>query len=126
VCSSDLLFEIPNFPDVPSLDLDQILNQSQQGGGGGGSIFQNEDADEREGLSKDEFADRLEEIIITSVEPEQWAQAGGEGATVRYYDGHLLIKAPDYIHRQLVEYPFAHARRAPATAARRRYQRITP
>ncbi|MEQ9616891.1 MAG: hypothetical protein RLN60_02530 [Phycisphaerales bacterium] len=111
---NDLLFEIPNYPEVPSLDLDQILNQSQQGGGGGGgSIFENEDVGDDDSLTKQELADNLQDLIEQSIEPDQWASAGGDGATITYHDGHFLIRAPDYIHRQIVGYPFALSEPAP-------------
>lgn len=101
---NDLLYEIPNFPDTPALDLDQILNQSQQGGGGGGgSIFQEEDVDEKEGPTREELIEQLEDLIVSNVEPEQWVRTAGDGASIRFYEGHFLIRAPSYIHRQIVE-----------------------
>ncbi len=115
---NDLLYEIPNFPDVPALDLDQILNQSRQGGGGGGgSIFSTEDVDDSDALDKDELIQQLEDLITSSIETDQWASTGGDGATIRAYEGHLLIRAPDYIHRQIVGYPFS--TRQSAAPARR-------
>jgi len=43
-------------------------------------------------------------------EPEAWKDAGGDWATMRYYQGVLIIRAPDYIHRQIDGYRFAPVR----------------
>ena len=106
---NDLLFQIPNFGNVPSLDLDSILDQGQQGGGGGGgSSFFDDDQDTgaAEGMSAEELAQQIMDLITELVEPEQWVDNGGEGATMTLYQGTLLIKAPDYIHRQINGYDF--------------------
>jgi hypothetical protein len=50
------------------------------------------------------------EIIQEQCEPEAWTDAGGDWATMRYYQGVLIIRAPDFIHRQIDGYPFAPAR----------------
>ena len=31
---------------------------------------------------------------------------GGDAASIRYYQGVLIVRAPDYIHRQIGGYPF--------------------
>ena len=43
----------------------------------------------------------------STVEPDAWEDAGGSAASVRYYQGVLMVRAPDYIHRQIGGYPFA-------------------
>ncbi|NNM27290.1 MAG: hypothetical protein HKO59_15115 [Phycisphaerales bacterium] len=50
-------------------------------------------------------ANELIELIIATVEPLAWIQNGGEWASVQYHDGFLVVRAPDYIHRQLGGYP---------------------
>jgi hypothetical protein len=103
----DMLFQIPDFADAPQLDLDQVLNQGAQGGGGGGgSVFGGDTQQEVEFVPTEELAQRIIDIITEYVEPEQWIDAGGDGASIRHYAGTLLIRAPDYIHRQLSGYPF--------------------
>lgn len=107
---NDLLFEIPDFAQVPELDLDQVLQQSQQGGGGGGgggSIFDQEDDDEIDFEDDEEAAERVMDIIRQFVENEQWQENGGDGGQMRYYNGTIIIQAPDYIHRQINGYPSA-------------------
>jgi len=101
----DLLLETPDFIEAPQFDLQSIL-QSTQGGGGGQSPFQDT---ENEPPPRRPFEDRVAELIsvITSlVEPEQWVDNGGEGASIRAFQGSLIVNAPDYVHRQLNGYPF--------------------
>jgi len=104
---NDLLFVIPNFTDVPELDLDAVLQQSggRGGGGGGRGVFRVEEQDDLE-PDEEARAEEIVEIITTTVEPEQWQVNGGSGASVRFYRGALLVSAPDYIHRQLGGYDF--------------------
>ncbi|MDX2114249.1 MAG: hypothetical protein SFZ24_01335 [Planctomycetota bacterium] len=103
----DLIYQIPNFTDMPELDLDQVLQQARAGGGGGGgSVFSEEDDSEPEFKPSEEMAMDVINLITTNIEPEQWADNGGDGATVTFYNGFLLIRAPDYIHRRLTGYPF--------------------
>lgn len=110
----DLLFEIPSFSQVPQLDLNSVLSQGGSagagggggGGGGGGSLFsdqgQNQNG-ENGPLNQNEAAQaqRIINLIIETVEPTQWQDNGGDGASIRFYNGNLMIKAPEYIHRQI-------------------------
>lgn len=105
----DLLFEVNNYTSVPELDLDAAVQQSQGGGGGGGggqSIFEDDEEDTEPRLSPEEQAQRLIDLIVETIEPDQWLDNGGDGASVRFYKGTLLVRAPDYIHRQLGGYDF--------------------
>jgi len=124
----DLLFVIPDYAEVPELDLESVLQQGQGGGGGGGgqggSIFEDEEDAGQPGPSEQERADEILDLIITFVEPDQWQDNGGDGGTIRFYNGTFLINAPDYIHRQLGGYSFwsgsgPAARGAQVGAARR-------
>jgi hypothetical protein len=131
----DLLFEPPMFDNAPDLDLSSALNQGGGfggggggagggggggfggggggggrggggGGGGGGSIF-GDPGDAPDRLSEIERAQVIIDLITESVEPDAWDVNGGDWATIRYYTGTLIIRAPDYIHRQIGGYPFA-------------------
>ena len=106
----DMVFVQPDFPNVPELNLDSVLQQSSQrgGGGGGGGIFNQREQNTTEQILRDEQqrAEDIVTIIVQNVEPEQWDRNGGDGATIRLKDNLLLIKAPDYIHRQIMGYPF--------------------
>jgi uncharacterized membrane protein YgcG len=124
----DLLFEPPMFDNAPTLDLDAALQQGQQGGGGGGgggggfgggggggvsgggggggSII-GEPGGEVDRIPEAERAQQIIDIITETVEPESWDINGGDWATIRYYQGTLIIRAPDFIQRQIGGYPFA-------------------
>ena len=107
----DLLYEVPNFSAVPSLDLDQILQQSSSsGGGGGGSIFADDDTGGGDARSEAALAQELIDLVITNIESEQWEDNGGDGASIRYYRGSLIVNGPDYIHRQLGAYAVPRAK----------------
>lgn len=103
---NDLLMEIPDYAEVPLIDLQSVL-QSTQGGGGGRSPFQNDQAqqDARTGL-RAEKANEIVDIITEIVEPDQWITTGGTGGSIRVFQGTLIVNAPDYMHRQLNGYQF--------------------
>lgn len=119
----DLVFVVPDFPEVPELDLDTVLQQSSQRGGrgGGGGIFQDPEDISIDAIlgAETEATMQLMEIITRSIEPDQWVENGGDGASMTMYRQQLLVRAPDYIHRQLGGYDFAGGQRAGAAPTRR-------
>ena len=86
------------------------------GGGGGGGII-GDPGEDPERRSEDEKSQQLMDIIVEQCEPEAWTDNGGDAASMRYYQGVLIIRAPDYIHRQIDGYPFAPKRPARATTS---------
>lgn len=105
----DLLVDVPNYGELaPSIDLQQALQQGgQQGGGGGQSVFSGSNNDQDvPGRSIDDKAEELRQILMELVEPEQWKDNGGDGATIRFYQNSFLVNAPDYIHRGLNGYSY--------------------
>ena len=95
------------------------------GGGGGGGIFGDpgDDPDRRTELEK---AQEVIDLILEIVEPDEWVENGGEAASIRYYQGTLIVRAPDYIQRQIGGYPFAtRPVRGSAQAGDRRYLTFT-
>lgn len=105
----DLLFTIPDYVDVPDLNIDAILNQSGGGGGrggGGGSIFDENDGDDKEAPDREGEQQKIIDLIQDLVESDQWEVNGGTGGFIRTLNGNLIIKAPDYIHRQIGGYDF--------------------
>lgn len=106
----DLLLEVPNHTDAPEFDLQTVL-QSSGNGGSSQSPFRdqgNQNATPPKPL--EQRADDLVKLITELVEPEQWSENGGDGATIRFYQGGLIVNGPDYVHRQLVGYPYWSAR----------------
>jgi hypothetical protein len=90
----DMLLVIPDFTEVPDLELGQIV----QGQGGSEQDVEIEVPDSE---TEEARMERLIEIIQTSVEFEQWRANGGDAAEITPYRGSLLVRAPAYIHRQL-------------------------
>jgi hypothetical protein len=76
------------------------------GGGGGGAPF-GEPGEEPERMSDEEKVQQLIDIIIETIEPDSWVDNGGDAASIRYFEGVLIIRAPDFIQRQIGGYPFA-------------------
>ena len=76
------------------------------GGRGGGNIF-GDPGDEDDRRTELEKAQEVIDLILDIVEPEAWIQNGGDVASIRYYQGTLIVRAPDYIQRQIGGYPFA-------------------
>ena len=76
------------------------------GGRGGGNIF-GEPGDEEDRRTEAEKAQEVVDLILDIVEPDAWVDNGGDWASIRYYQGTLIVRAPDYIQRQIGGYPFA-------------------
>lgn len=100
---SDLIMAVPDFDNAPD------FNISSGGGGSSGSPFSGSTGDVDIESSGDR-ASRIINLIQTSVEPAQWANTGGSGATLTVYGTSIVVTAPDYIHRQIVGYDFWPAR----------------
>jgi hypothetical protein len=92
-----LLHEAPNF-EGPDFDLNSVASDS---GGGGGSIFDDEGDDDEITFTRVERAEQLADLIANSIEPDLWRRNGGIHGSIRYYDGRLIIRAPEYVHRQI-------------------------
>lgn len=100
----DLLFIVPDYDEIPDFDLNSVVSQAGQGGGGGGqSPFQSTDQDP-ERPTQEELVEELIDVIQRFVEPDQWEAAGGDGGSIEFYRGALMVRGADYIHRQLIGY----------------------
>ena len=102
---SDLIMVVPDFDNPPQFN----IQQNTGGGGGGGgtsSPFGGGGGNDIDIESSAERAQKIIDLIEASVEPDQWANAGGDGASLTIYGNSLVITAPDYIHRQIVGYSF--------------------
>lgn len=89
-----LLFTIRDFDNAPEMGTTN----------GGGVDFGNP-AEDPDRLTKEEEIQKLIDVITDFVESEQWKVHGGN-CTIRFYRGSLLVKAPDFVHRQLGGYSF--------------------
>jgi len=95
---ADLLFIVPDFDNAPEFDLQQAL-QTQ-----GGSPFTGS-GDDAEEPDTEERAQKISDLLMANVEPDQWITLGGE-ASITYYGKSFVITAPDYMHRQIAGYNF--------------------
>lgn len=100
---NDMLHVIPRYADAPELDLQSVL---QQGEGGGQSPFQDNQENTDPPRTRAERTQDVIDLLITLVEPDQWVDNGGEAATIRAWNGQLIVRAPDYVHRQINGYPY--------------------
>jgi hypothetical protein len=100
----DLLMVIPDFygPDL-NLESSQSTGSRSSGGSGDssrGSIFDDNDQDDEEITTKAERADELISLIQEIVQPNVWRDNGGV-ATIRYFNGNLIVTAPRSVHEAI-------------------------
>ncbi len=100
----DLVFEIPDYANVPDLDIDDVLDQGGQGGGGGGGGGIFDDPDDEGGDPGESEAENLEdllEIIQTAVDFDGWRDNGGDTGIVQELNGNLIITNTSRNHRDI-------------------------
>lgn len=114
---NDLLLVLPEYPDVPQIDLQQALQSSQ--GGGGQSPFQDPGGGEVEEPPIEERAEEIVNLIQDLVEPDHWIE--NTRGSIRYFKGTIIVRAPDYVHRGIVGYTYWPTRRISAVVEGRRY-----
>ena len=98
----DLIFEIPNYTDVPQLDLDAALQQSGGGGGGGGGrgVFQVTDDTDIQ-ITDAERIQNIINLIQTNVDFEGWQDNGGTTGRIQQLNGNLIITNTAKNHREI-------------------------
>jgi uncharacterized membrane protein YgcG len=94
----DLVVEVPDF-EAPQMSLQ---GSSTGGGSGGGSLFGGGGTagSGSDGMTRDERAEQLVEMIMSTLEPDIWKENGGT-ATIRYFRGNLVVTAPRSVHERL-------------------------
>jgi hypothetical protein len=107
---ADLLFVVPNFDNAPEFNLQSAIQSASGGGSGGGTSPFSQGGQQIDDLDPQERADAIINLLETTVEPDQWANAGGDGASMTVYNTSLIITAADYVHRQIDGYSFWPAR----------------
>jgi len=105
----DLILDIPNFADAPHFDL---TSSSSSGGGGGASggsggasksLFgsgNTPNAAQDSTKTKEQRADDLVQLIMATIQPEVWNANGGT-ASIRYFNGSLVVSAPRSVQEAL-------------------------
>ena len=101
----DLTMDVPDFVG-PNMSLQSASDQAQAGGGGGGSggLFgQSGDSsrdDEEKTPNRDERGQQIVDLIMETVRPDIWAANGGT-ASIRYFNGSLIVTAPRSVHEAI-------------------------
>ncbi len=94
----DLLLEIPDFTDAPTL----AIRASSGSGNSNQGPFSHDDSTAAKELAKtkDQRADDLVQLIVSTIMPDIWSVNGGT-ASVRYFNGSLIVSAPRSVHEAL-------------------------
>lgn len=103
---ADLLFVVPDFDNAPEFNLQSAIQSASGGGGGGGTGPFSQGGQQIDDIDPEERAEQLRNLLETTVEPDQWAAAGGDGASITFYRTNFIITAADYVHRQIDGYSF--------------------
>ncbi len=115
----DLLLKVPNFRDAPDFDLSQVTADTSQGSSS--SIFEENDNNEEELVTQGERVEEIIDLIRQTVEPDIWQANGGIDGRITYIRGMLVIRAPEYVHRQIGGGQAAQPQPAPAAPQRSAY-----
>ena len=83
----DLEYTVKNFTNAPRLQLNNALQQQN-------NLLQN---DKKQRIKKVRNYQQIIDIIQKCIEPDVWL----EGATITYFRGSLVIRAPKKVHDQL-------------------------
>jgi type II secretory pathway component GspD/PulD (secretin) len=101
----DLLFQIPNYRQVPQIDLNNVL-QSNQGGGGGQSPFNqgndNNQQQQDDPAVRERRIRQIIDILYANVDFEGWKDNGGETGSLQELNGSLIITNTPKNHREIV------------------------
>jgi uncharacterized membrane protein YgcG len=108
----DLLMEIPDFTDAPDFNITSNNTQTSGSGGGGGGggggqgLFGGGSSSSGSGsqtqqlTTKTDRAQALIELIMQTLQPEIWQPNGGQ-ATIHFFNGSLIVRAPRSIQEAL-------------------------
>lgn len=121
---NDLTISLLTISQPPNINLGDIGDGG--GGGGGGGLFDDDEEDDLDLGSPEERALQIQDLIQTFVETEQWEANGGNAGTIRYFRGTLLIRAPDYMHRQIDGYRWWTNRRVAQAVSAQAFPDETP
>lgn len=98
----DLLFQIPNYRDVPQIDLNTVL-QSNRGGGGGSPFTGNQQQNNPDDpAARERRVRQIIDIIYNNVDFEGWKDNGGETGALQELNGSLIITNTPRNHREIV------------------------
>jgi hypothetical protein len=96
----DLLFVPLDAGDPPDVEFELEAVERGGGGGGGGNLFGGDQGGgdgQRNAVSPDIKGLEIVELIQSLIRPEVW-QVNGGTATIRYFNGTLIVPAPRSVH----------------------------
>lgn len=97
----DLMFSPIDAGDPPEVEFQlEAVERGGGGGGGGGGLFgggQGGGAGQRAETTPDQKGLEIVELITALIRPEVW-QVNGGTATIRYFNGTLIVSAPRSVH----------------------------
>ena len=106
----DLITDLPQFTQAPDFNLQSTSTNGGSGGSGGGSgggggqgIFggNGQNSQQQEVVkTREERAQELIDLITSTIERDVWEVNGG-AATIRYFNGTLIITAPREVQEQI-------------------------
>ena len=106
----DLLVRVPNFSGAPGVGQSSSDGTSSNSNNSGSSNSDNDndndqnqddDDDGEESLSTTERADQIAQLIRDTIEPDIWIANGGEFASITYLQRKLVVRAPEFVQRQI-------------------------
>ncbi|HMN41726.1 MAG TPA: hypothetical protein PKE29_12840 [Phycisphaerales bacterium] len=100
----DLLFTIPNYRQVPQIDLNNVLSSSGGGGGGQSPFSGDNDTQQQQDdpAARERRIRQILDIIEANVDPDGWQDRGGDTGTVQELNGSLIITNTPRNHREIV------------------------
>jgi len=109
---TDLLKDSPFFSGLDDADREHLIVQIKKyrlNVQNESDVKQDGDGSHRESRrewSENDFADEVIDLITSMIDPYEWELNGGEGGSIRYFEGALFIRASDYLHRKIGGYRF--------------------
>ncbi len=115
----ELVFEAPKFDDAINLRLEAAFPwysgynggllgayPGVYGGSGGfGGAIQHSTGSGASAPGKAQRVQSVIDLITDLIEPQAWTANGGNRAAIHFRDGALIVRAPEYIQRQIAGYP---------------------
>jgi type II secretory pathway component GspD/PulD (secretin) len=90
----DLLFQVPDFTEVPDLELGQIVQ-------GQGGSEQDVEIEVPDSLTPEALLERIREIIQTNVDFDGWRDNGGDTGDIQELNGNLIVTNTAANHRAI-------------------------
>lgn len=97
----DLLIDIPDYDQVPQIDLQSVLQSGE--GGSGQSPFRDDQqgVNDEDRRTLEERTDEIIDIIIEQIDPDGWRDRGGETGFIQRLGGNLIIRNTSKNHREI-------------------------